>query len=191
MSTNEIHNTFSAEQTRDLGEKIAKKVLSEKQDRAFVLALKGDLGGGKTTFLQGFAKGLGIKEKILSPTFVIMKRFKIQMSKSKCQIKSPPALLHNAKRAGKCQNPKKEYDFKYFYHMDCYRIKSPKDVSEIGLKEIFSNPKNIVAIEWAERVQKILPKNTMWLSFEFKDKNKRKIRILKNKTKTEVRPLEN
>lgn len=146
MSTNEIHNTFSAKQTRDLGEKIAMEVLKKKQSAAFVLALKGDLGGGKTTFLQGFARGLGIKEKILSPTFVIMKNYKLSTT-----------------------------NYKLFYHVDCYRIKSPKDISELGLKEIFSNPKNIVAIEWAEKIKAILPKNAFWLKFEFVNKNKRNI----------------
>ena len=153
MSTNEIHNTFSAEQTRDLGKKIAKKVLGKKQKRAFVLALKGDLGGGKTTFLQGFAKGLGIKEKILSPTFVIMKRFEI--------------LSRNIKIS----------KYQSFYHIDCYRIKSPKDISELGLKEILSDSKNIIAIEWAERIKKILPKGALCLDFEFKGKNKREVRF--------------
>ncbi len=70
--------TNSPSQTKKLGEKFAKEVLGIKPDKtAFVIGLKGELGGGKTCFLQGFAKGLGIKEKILSPTFVILKRFKI------------------------------------------------------------------------------------------------------------------
>lgn len=158
MSTNEIHNTFSAEETRNLGKKLAQELRKGepsyapaelRKGKAFVLALKGDLGGGKTTFLQGFAKGLGIKEKILSPTFVIMKRFEIKYRNIGIS------------------------EYRNFYHIDCYRIKSPKDISELGLKEIISNPKNIVAIEWAERIKSILPKNTLWLEFVFKDKDKR------------------
>jgi len=142
MSTNAIHNTFSAEETRNLGKKIAKNVLSKRESGAFVLALKGDLGGGKTTFLQGFAKGLGIKEKILSPTFVIMKKFEIPSRNIKIS---------------KYQN---------FYHIDCYRMKGSKDISELGLKKIFSDPKNIVAIEWAERIEKILPKQSLQIEFQ-------------------------
>lgn len=42
-----------------------------------VIALEGELGAGKTTFVQGFAKGLGIKEKIISPTFVLIRQHKI------------------------------------------------------------------------------------------------------------------
>ncbi|GAH10373.1 unnamed protein product [marine sediment metagenome] len=71
--------------------------------------------------MQGFSKGLGIKEKILSPTFVIMKKFQVPGKK----------IVH------------------WFYHIDCYRIRKPKELSDLGFKEIISNPKNIVAIEWA------------------------------------------
>lgn len=39
-----------------------------------VIALYGELGAGKTTFVQGFAKSLGIKDKILSPTFVLIRQ---------------------------------------------------------------------------------------------------------------------
>ena len=62
---------------------LSKEVLKTKpKKRALVIGLEGDLGGGKTTFLQGLAKGLGIKQKILSPTFIILKKFKIQTSKT-------------------------------------------------------------------------------------------------------------
>jgi tRNA threonylcarbamoyladenosine biosynthesis protein TsaE len=71
------YTTTSYKQTQKLGEKFAKEILLSRtsQKTTMVLGLQGNLGGGKTTFLQGFAKGLGVKDKILSPTFVIMKRF--------------------------------------------------------------------------------------------------------------------
>ena len=69
-----ITNSNSA--TQKLGEDLAKDILKNvAKKQARVLGLTGNLGGGKTTFMQGFAKGLGIKDKILSPTFVIMKHF--------------------------------------------------------------------------------------------------------------------
>ena len=71
---------YSTGQTRKIGEVFAKNI--EKtvlpENKALIIGLKGALGGGKTTFLQGFAKGLKIKERVLSPTFVIMRKFKIQ-----------------------------------------------------------------------------------------------------------------
>ena len=142
-----LTNSFS--ETKKMGEKFAKKILQTfLQEKAVVLGLEGDLGGGKTTFLQGFAKGLGIKEKILSPTFVLMRRFQIPEKTVCC-----------------------------FYHFDCYRIQKPNEILDLGFREIISEPKNIVAIEWAERIKKILPKDTIILKFDFLDKNKRKITI--------------
>ncbi|MCP6719281.1 MAG: tRNA (adenosine(37)-N6)-threonylcarbamoyltransferase complex ATPase subunit type 1 TsaE [Patescibacteria group bacterium] len=137
----------SASQTKKIGESLAKVILEEKvKKRAKALGLLGDLGGGKTTFLQGFAKGLGIKEKILSPTFVILKKFEIKNS-----------------------------DFEFFYHIDCYRIEKQKEVLDLGFKKIISSPTNIIAVEWADRIFKILPKDSILISFEFIDKNKRRI----------------
>ncbi len=141
----------SSAQTKRLGEKLAKKILKKKPKRtAFVIGLEGELGGGKTTFLQGFAKGLGIKERILSPTFVILKRFKI-----------------------------KDLRFKNLYHIDCYRIEKPKELLVLGFKKIISNPENIVVIEWADRIKKIMPEDSAWIKFDFVDEKTRKIIFFK------------
>ncbi len=72
--------SLSSLETKRIGRELAKKVLelSRKNKKAIIIGLKGELGGGKTTFLQAFASGLGIKEKILSPTFVIYRRYKIK-----------------------------------------------------------------------------------------------------------------
>jgi len=140
--------TNSAEETQKLGEKLAKEIKSGKT--AVVLCLQGDLGGGKTTFLQGFAKGLNIKEKILSPTFVILKHFKIKSS-----------------------------EFKDFYHIDCYRINQPEDILELGFEEIISNPKNILAIEWPEKIKKTLPINAIKIKFNFINEQTRSLTIEK------------
>ena len=79
MTQEYLTNSFT--QTKKLGEKLAKEILNfPLKKKAVALALIGDLGGGKTTFLQGFARGLGVKGKILSPTFVIMKKFQVPSS---------------------------------------------------------------------------------------------------------------
>ena len=63
-----IKKTSSKEETIALGEKLATRLPD-----GSVLAFNGDLGAGKTTFVRGIAKGLGIKEVVQSPTFNIMK----------------------------------------------------------------------------------------------------------------------
>ena len=141
--------TENPAQTKKLGECLAKEIIKmPSKDRAFILGLGGDLGSGKTTFLQGFARGLGIKEKVLSPTFVVMKKFQISSSM-----------------------------FQYFYHLDCYRIQKSKEILTLGFKEIIDGPKNIIAIEWAEKIKTLLPKQTIWLKFYFLDNKKRRILI--------------
>jgi len=159
--------TVNPSQTRKLGEILAKEVLKTKplREKAFVFGLEGGLGGGKTTFIQGFAKGLGIKNKILSPTFVIIKKFPISNKRARLD----PRRGREGRGRGVVQ-------FSNFYHIDCYRIKKPKEVLALGFKEVISNPKNIVAIEWADHIRKILPKDALKLKFEFINQNKRKIK---------------
>jgi tRNA threonylcarbamoyladenosine biosynthesis protein TsaE len=149
------NTTINSRQTQKLGEDFAKNIIKQPLGKtAVVLGLSGNLGGGKTTFLQGFAKGLGVKEKILSPTFVIQKKFQIPNSK-----------------------------FTNFYHIDYYRLKNEKDILELGLKEIMENPENIVAIEWPEKIypsgrkKNVLPKNIIKISLKFINENKREITI--------------
>ncbi|MDP2934471.1 MAG: tRNA (adenosine(37)-N6)-threonylcarbamoyltransferase complex ATPase subunit type 1 TsaE, partial [bacterium] len=59
------------------------------------------------------------------------------------------------------------------YHLDCYRIKNSQDVLAMDFKEIISNPKNIVLIEWAEKIKRILPKNKIWIKFKILGKTQR------------------
>ena len=162
--------TSSSVQTKKLGEKFAREILTKKpaltrrgrsKKKSFVIGLEGKLGAGKTCFLQGFAKGLGVKEKILSPTFVIMKKF----------------TLLNA--AGQQFRQRRNYltGLNNFYHIDCYRIHKSKELLDLGFKEVISNPKNIIAVEWAEKIKEIMPKHTFWINFKFVDETIRKITI--------------
>ena len=155
--------TSSPSQTKKLGEVFAKKIKkgAPKEKNARVIALIGDLGGGKTTFLQGFAKGIGIKEKILSPTFVILKKYKI-----------PKRIPLKRDLRGR-QNTR----YETLYHMDCYRIQKPSEIFNLGFQEIISDSQNLIVIEWADRIKEIIPKNATWISFTWGDDSKRKIKI--------------
>ncbi len=154
-----LYTTRSFLETKSLGEKLALRLRSgqakeiKNRKSAIVLALHGNLGGGKTTFLQGFAKGLGIKEKILSPTFVILKHFKI-----------PEHKIQNTK-------------YTNFYHIDCYRLKDSKDILELDFKKIILNSENIIAVEWPEKIKEVLPENIIFIDFKFIDEQTREIKV--------------
>jgi len=152
--------TNSAEETKAAAKKIIIKLLKRPHPGALVLALAGELGAGKTTFVQGLAKALGIKEKILSPTFVILKRYGVRPLG---RDKGSPA------EAGTPMN---------FYHLDCYRIQSAKDLAGLGFEKILKNKNNLVVIEWAERVKTILPADTVWIEFKHGGEDERRIKIL-------------
>ena len=149
--------TKSAKETQNLAGLMAKELLNwpEPRSGAAAVVLRGDLGAGKTTFAQGFAKGLGVKEPVKSPTFVILKRYHLQ--NVRCQMSDV-----------RC--------FRYFYHIDCYRLKNAQDAHSLGLAEILKNPANLVLIEWPERIKNILSKKQIIaIKFSHIDETSRKI----------------
>lgn len=66
----EIIETFSEEETFKLGENLGKQA-----SPGDIVCLNGDLGTGKTVFTKGFARGLGIEEDVVSPTFTIIREY--------------------------------------------------------------------------------------------------------------------
>lgn len=135
------YESSSEEQTKRIAQQLAKKAKSR------IFALTGELGAGKTIFAQGFAKGLGIKDKIISPTFVLIRQHQIPKSS------------------------------KTLYHIDLYRLEQLKDTKRLGLEEIWSNPNNIILIEWAEKAQKLLPKNAVKINISKGGNQKRIITL--------------
>ncbi len=134
--------TKNAEETKSLGRKIASDLTISNQP--LIIALTGDLGSGKTTFTQGFAEGLGIKDRVISPTFILMRKY---------------------------QN---------FYHLDLYRLETEieKEMENLGITDIWKDEKNVMIIEWAEKIKNLLPKETIWIKFENLGEEKRKITIV-------------
>lgn len=108
--------TTNFEDTQKLGEEFASTL--KPGDLVF---LYGDLGSGKTTFTQGIAKGLGIKTRVISPTFIVL-RTHITSSKK----------------------------VKKLFHLDLYRLKSKEDVESIAIDDLINDPDAITLIEWPE-----------------------------------------
>lgn len=140
---NKVHITNSQQETKKLARNFAKNLQA-----GDVIALYGDLGSGKTTFAQGLASGLGVKKKVMSPTFIFMRSYPIIFKKI-------PLTFH---------------------HLDLYRGQDEKDFKSLGLNEIFTQDA-IVVLEWADRIKRILPKKRIDIYFENKNGQKRKIKI--------------
>ena len=146
------YNVQSLRELKKLARAFTKEIVRSRMKRrgALVIGLVGDLGAGKTTFTQAFLRVLGIRGRITSPTFILIKKYKVAKS-YKLKAKS------------------------FIFHIDAYRIKKPNELLHLGLKEILNDPENIAIIEWADRVKKILPKNTLWLYFTHGAKENQRI----------------
>jgi tRNA threonylcarbamoyladenosine biosynthesis protein TsaE len=161
--------TNSFEETQQVGENFAYLL-----DGGEVLALYGDLGSGKTTFVQGLAKGLGVVRKVNSPTFIIMREYKVDLQnypssdqgESRSQKDQFSTPFHSART------------IQEFYHIDLYRIETKKELISLGLHDVFNKPENVVAVEWPEKAQGLLPKKRIEIHFEYLDEDRRKITIV-------------
>lgn len=123
----------SVEETINLGGSLAKAILNGGIGKSGkVVTLSGELGSGKTSFTQGFAAALGVREKIKSPTFVIFQTYAIKASQKQ---------------------------FKYFTHIDAYRLEKKEDLEKLGARKIFDDREVITILEWPERVAGIMPKD--------------------------------
>ncbi len=104
---------------------------------ALVVTLNGELGAGKTTFVQELGRILGAHGRILSPTFIVVRSHEI--------TKEPWTTLH---------------------HMDCYRLKTASELGSVGWKEMYADPRAIICVEWGERVKSALPRKRIDIEIE-------------------------
>ncbi len=132
-----VKHTNSAAETRALGRRLARFLR-----QGDVLALEGELGAGKTTFIQGVADGLGIHTPVRSPSFVLMT----------VHVGSYP-----------------------LYHIDAYRV-SDVEIEDAGIDEVFDGT-GVVAVEWADRLQNILPESHLTLVFTWEGETVRRVEL--------------
>lgn len=116
---------------------------------ARVICLYGELGSGKTTFAQGFAKAFEVTSRLLSPTFIIVRRYPVP------------------------KNPG------FLYHIDLYRVAGQKDLLGLGLSEILADPSSVVLIEWAEKLGSLRPKERIDVRLTVAEDGKHSILICK------------
>ena len=116
----------SAEQTRRAGMQLGSILKT-----GDIICLAGDLGSGKTTFVQGLAAGWGSLDQVSSPTFVLINVYR--------------------KTAG----PPDSRRYEQLFHLDAYRLSGPQEAIELDLEYYIEN--GPLVIEWADRIQQILP----------------------------------
>lgn len=141
--------TANAREMKNAAGRILKTLLAKKS-RPIVLALEGELGSGKTTFVQGLARSLGVRGKIQSPTFVLAKWHKL-------------SRRHDPLRR--------------LVHIDAYRLESSAEAERLGLRGILRDPDALVVVEWADRIRKLIPGNAVWIKFRHRVKNSRTIAV--------------
>jgi tRNA threonylcarbamoyladenosine biosynthesis protein TsaE len=130
--------TKSPEETKNLGKEIGK--LAKPGD---LLAFYGELGAGKTCFIQGISQELEVKDYVTSPSFTIVNEYR-----------------------GKIP----------IYHFDLFRLNT-EEILELGYEEYFYG-EGLTVIEWAEKIEQLLPKEHLKIEIKFKDRHQRTISFI-------------
>lgn len=131
-----VYKTRSPKETVELGAQLASRL-----EPGISVLLFGDLGSGKTQFVKGIAKGLGIKKIIKSPTFAYVNKYQIKSGSLQ--------LIANG-----------------FFHYDLYRLQAGEDLESIGLMETMHDGRSINVVEWADRMAGFAPKEYVRVDFK-------------------------
>jgi tRNA threonylcarbamoyladenosine biosynthesis protein TsaE len=128
---------------RDVAESVMQRASTQKDaNAASVVALYGDLGAGKTAMVKALALELGIVEDVTSPTFVILKNYLVPQD---AQTAKPFARLA---------------------HIDAYRIEDKDELRPLHFSNLLEQKDTIVCIEWADRIEELLPPHTVRVRLE-------------------------
>lgn len=138
--------TKSAEETQELAKRFMTDLVPA-ESGATIIELVGDLGAGKTTFMGGVGEFLGIKEAIISPTYLIQRNYKIE-----------------------------GFPWKHLLHLDAYRIEDEKELAGIGWEKYSNDPENLIFVEWPENLRTSFAV-TKRIEFKHLTENEREIQI--------------
>ena len=116
--------------------KMLEILATKSTNEAHIVALHGDLGAGKTTTVQYLARALGVVTPVTSPTFVVMKEYELT-----------------------------EQDYDQLVHIDAYRIDDIHEMEILHVPELFTTSRTLICIEWAERIEDLLPKHVLHVRF--------------------------
>lgn len=134
--------THSADETRAVARELA-----ETLEPGTVLALAGDLGAGKTTFVQGLAEGLRVHDvsQVLSPTYTLVNEYP----------GDGPTLVH----------------------IDFYRLEGATAGAALGIEEQIDRRDAVVAVEWAELIPDLIPADAVWIRLTASDASTRHLTV--------------
>ena len=138
--------THDGAETRALGAAVAAAVHPGQ-----VIALIGDLGAGKTTFVQGLAAGLGYTGQVTSPTFILVNEHPLPNRRRLIHIDA--------------------------YRLGDVGAAALEEAATFGLDELFDAEDAIIAIEWSERVAAALPDDYLLVELQATGADERTIRI--------------
>jgi len=137
--------TSSAADTRGLAARLAAALPSDA-----TLALHGDLGVGKTTFVQGLAAGFGLPGPVTSPTFNILHLYR--GTRVEYRSEEPEPRCHDLGEAGFT-----------LVHLDAYRLENAHQVAELMIDDFLVSP-YCLAVEWPDKIAAWLPAGTLHLT---------------------------
>lgn len=149
-----VYTTHSPDDTQALAAQIVTFLGGAEGIRgtSTIIALQGNLGAGKTVFVKGVAKVLGVEETVTSPTFVIEKIYSL----------------------------KEGAPWKRLIHIDAYRLESEEELNSIDWNNIATDPNNLIVMEWPEQVGRGMPERAVWIEFEVVDEDTRNIHVPKH-----------
>lgn len=114
------------------------------------IALYGDMGAGKTTFVKAFCKCLGVEGTTASPTFSLVNQYRYVEKNGTVAL---------------------------FYHLDLYRLKNLQEVLDIGIEDLLYDQWYCI-IEWPQLVEPLLPEYAAKIQIEITGETSRRILIL-------------
>ena len=146
-----MEKIYRLDEINTIAEELITAYAVPSRDHAVLWGLTGDLGAGKTTLVQALARVYGVKESVTSPTFILEKIYTLEGQ-----------------------------PFEHLIHIDAYRLDAPEEVNVLNWNEIIASPKNLIVLEWPERIAPLLPPFTKHFELTIVDENTRRITYVEN-----------